>query len=68
MNIGDVVILTQVFVTVDMCDIPEARTVMIISGPNEAGNIKVLLPSGDTRWVHCSSVEYPGKQKMYLKK
>ena len=68
MNIGDIVRLTDSFVTVDFINIPETKIVMIIEGPNEAGNIRVLLPDAKTKWVHCSDVEYFKKNiRSYLK-
>ena len=68
MKVGDLVRLVDTFVTVDFINVPETKIVMIIEGPNEVGNIKVLLPSAKTRWVHCSDVEYFRKNhRGYLK-
>lgn len=68
MKIGDLVKLTEAFITVDFINMPETKIVMIIEGPNEVGNIKVLLPNAKTRWVHCSDVEYfKRNNKSYLK-
>ena len=43
MKVGDLVRLIDTFVTVDFINVPETKIVMIIEGPNEVGNIKVLL-------------------------
>ena len=68
MKVGDLVKLIDTFVTVDYINIPETKIVMIIEGPNEVGNVKVLLPNAKTRWVHCSDVEYYIKNtRSYLK-
>lgn len=67
MKIGDIVRFSDIFVTTDMCQVPDIKVVMIIDGPNEVGNIKVLLPTGETQWIHCSDVEYMQKGKMYLR-
>ncbi len=68
MKVGDLVRLVDTFITVDFVNVPETKIVMIIEGPNEVGNIKVLLPSAKTRWVHCSDVEYFRKNtRSYLK-
>lgn len=66
MKIGDIVRFSDVFVTTDMCQVPDTKVVMIIEGPNEVGNIKVLLPTGEAKWVHCSDVEYSTSDKRYL--
>jgi hypothetical protein len=68
MKIGDVVKLTEEFVTTDFCHVGEEHTVMIIDGPNEVGNIKVLLPTGSTRWLHRSAVKCYRDKGVYLKK
>ena len=68
MKVGDLVKLIDVFTTVDFVNIPNEKVVMIIEGPNEAGNIKVLLPSAKIKWVHCSDVEYFTRNvRSYLK-
>lgn len=68
MKIGDVVKLTEEFITADFCYVGEEHTVMIIDGPNEVGNVKVLLPTGSTRWLHCSEVKHYAEKGVYLKK
>ena len=68
MKVGDLVRLIDVFTTVDFVNIPNEKIVMIIEGPNEVGNIKVLLPNAKTKWVHCSDVEYYTRNtRSYLK-
>ena len=68
MKVGDLVKLIDTFVTVDFINVPEEKIVMIIEGPNEVGNIKVLLPNAKTKWVHCSDVEYYTRNtRSYLK-
>ena len=67
MKVGDIVRLTEQFITVDHCYVGEYKTVMIVEGPNEVGNIRVLLPNASTRWVHCSDVEYLTQTRRYLK-
>ena len=67
MRVGDIVELTEEFVTVDFCHFGDSKVVMIIEAPNEVGNIRVLLPSGSIRWVHCSDISYPVKRRSYLK-
>ena len=69
MKVGDLVKLLDTFVTVDFVHLPEKKIAMIVEGPNEAGNVKVLLPNASTRWVHCSDLEYfPRDTERYLKK
>ena len=58
MKVGDLVRLIDTFTTVDFVNVPNEKIVMIIEGPNEVGNVKVLLPNAKTKWVHCSDVEY----------
>ena len=68
MKVGDLVRLIDTFTTVDFVNMPNEKIVMIIEGPNEVGNIKVLLPNANTRWVHCSDVEYYTRNtRSYLK-
>ena len=67
MKVGDIVRLTEQFITVDHCYVGDYKTVMIVEGPNEVGNIRVLLPDASTRWVHCSDVEYFIHTRRYLK-
>jgi hypothetical protein len=69
MKVGDLVKLLDTFITVDFVQMPQKKIAMIIEGPNEVGNVKVLLPDASTRWVHCSDLEYfPRDVKGYLKK
>ena len=68
MKVGDFVRLIYIFTTVDFVNMPNEKIVMIIEGPNEVGNIKVLLPNAKTKWVHCSDVEYYTRNtRRYLK-
>ena len=68
MKVGDLVRLIDTFTTVDFVNTPNEKIVMIIEGPNEVGNIKVLLPNAKTKWVHCSDVEYYTRNtRSYLK-
>tara|TARA_B100001248_G_C26956777_1_gene264103 strand:- start:182 stop:391 length:210 start_codon:yes stop_codon:yes gene_type:complete len=68
MKVGDLVRLIDTFTTVDFVNMPNEKIVMIIEGPNEVGNIKVLLPNAKTKWVHCSDVEYYTRNtRSYLK-
>jgi len=68
MKVGDLVRLIDIFTTVDFVNMPNEKIVMIIEGPNEVGNIKVLLPNAKTKWVHCSDVEYYTRNtRSYLK-
>lgn len=56
MNIGDLV------------KYKESMIVMIAEGPNEVGNIRILLSDGRTNWVHTSDVRLIPKKGAYLKK
>jgi len=68
MKVGDLVRLIDTFTTVDFVNVPNEKIVMIIEGPNEVGNVKVLLPNAKTKWVHCSDVEYYTRNtRSYLK-
>ena len=68
MKVGDLVKLIDTFVTVDFINVPEVKIAMIIEGPNDVGNIKVLLTNGKAKWVHCSDVQYfPRNDRNYLK-
>lgn len=68
MKTGDLVKLLDSFMTVDFVEMPSTKIVMIIEGPNDVGNIKVLLPNAKTKWVHCSDVEYvKNSLRNYLK-
>ena len=67
MNVGDIVELTYEFTTVDFCHIGDRKTVMIVEGPNEVGNIRILLPNGTLKWVHCSDISYAPSKRRYLK-
>ena len=68
MKVGDLVRLIDTFTTVDFVKVPNEKIVMIIEGPNEVGNVKVLLPNAKTKWVHCSDVEYYTRNtRSYLK-
>jgi len=42
------------------------RIAMIIDGPNEVGNIKLLLSTGDVVWRNSAEVEYFPRDKRYL--
>jgi hypothetical protein len=42
------------------------KIAMIIDGPNEVGNIKLLLSTGDVAWRHSAEVEYFPRDKRYL--
>tara|TARA_R100000005_G_C4860289_1_gene122080 strand:- start:115 stop:291 length:177 start_codon:yes stop_codon:yes gene_type:complete len=42
------------------------KVAMIVEGPNEVGNIKLLLSNGEVTWRHCSEVEYMPKERRYF--
>ena len=69
MKVGDLVKYTESYMTVDLYPMPQERIAMIIEGPNEVGNIRILLPNGKVTWVHCSDVSYLPRQttRSYLK-
>ena len=43
------------------------KIVMIAEGPNEVGNIRILLSDGRTSWIHTSEVRLIPKTGNYLK-
>ena len=70
MKVGDLVKYSDSYTTVDYTPIPTERIAMIVEGPNEVGNIRILLSNGKSTWVHCSDVSYLPKEiiRSYLKK
>lgn len=68
MKVGDLVKYLEPQMTVDFYPMPNERIAMIIQGPNEVGNIRILLSNGKPIWVHSSDVSYlPRKQtRRYL--
>lgn len=69
MKVGDLVKYSGSYMTVDYSFMPSERIAMIVEGPNEVGNIRILLSNGNSTWVHCSDVSYFPKEKSrnYLK-
>ena len=69
MKVGDLVKYTESYMTVDLCPMPRERIAMIVEGPNEVGNVRILLSNGHATWVHCSDVSYLSKKtaRNYLK-
>ena len=43
------------------------KIAMIVDGPNEVGNIRILLSNGKSTWVHCSDVSLFPKKGKYLR-
>ena len=67
MRVGDLVKYTESYMTVDLYPVPQERIAMIVEGPNEVGNVRILLPNGKSAWVHCSDVSYLSRERSYLK-
>ena len=67
MNIGDLVKVSIVCTGHGAYAMKESKIAMIIEGPNEVGNIKLLLSNAEIRWAHCSEVEYLPRTRSYLK-
>ena len=69
MKVGDLVKYEEPYMTVDLYPVPRERIAMIVEGPNEVGNIRILLSNGKATWVHCSDVSYFQQQttRSYLK-
>lgn len=69
MKVGDLVKYSESYMTVDFCPQPREKIAMIVEGPNEVGNIRILLSNGKSTWVHCSDVSYFPKDtiRSYLK-
>ena len=67
MRVGDLVKYIESYTTVDLYASPKERIAMIVEGPNEVGNVRILLPNGKSAWVHCSDVSYMPKERSYLK-
>ena len=67
MKIGD---LVRVRVKVDDTGSSEEETkiAMIVEGPNEVGNVRLLLPNAISIWMHRAEVEYIPREGVYLKK
>lgn len=67
MKVGDLVKYKESYTTVDLYSGLREKIAMIVEGPNEVGNVRILLPNGKATWVHCSDVEYLPKTRGYLK-
>ena len=67
MNVGDLVRIKIRFTAHGLYEEREDKIAMIVEGPNEVGNIKLLLPDGKSIWRHSAEVEYLPKRKGYLK-
>ena len=67
MKVGDLVRISIVYTGHGAYAMKDTKLAMIVEGPNEVGNIRVLLSDGSTSWKHCSEVEYLPKKKGYLK-
>ena len=67
MTVGDLVKIKISFTPRYLREEREDRIAMIVEGPNEVGNIRLLLSDGSSVWRHSAEVEYLPKAKGYLK-
>lgn len=67
MKVGDLVKVKDLFTPHGIYEGEDYKIAMIVEGPNEVGNIKILLSSGEITWVHSAEVEYLPKNRIYLK-
>lgn len=67
MKVGDLVRLMTSFTAHGSYEPDVIRVAMIIEGPNDAGKVKLLLPTGDVTWRHSTELEYIPRERSYLK-
>lgn len=68
MNVGDLVRIRINFTAHGLYKEREEKIAMIVEGPNEVGNVRLLLSDGRSIWRHTTEVEYLPKGRSYLKK
>jgi hypothetical protein len=66
MNVGDLVRIRTVFTAHGTYEENETKVAMIVEGPNEAGKVKLLLPTGTIVWRHTAELEYIPRNRKYL--
>ena len=68
MKIGDLVRVNLKITGHGSFEETETKIAMIVEGPNEVGNVRLLLPDATSVWRHSAEVEYLPREGVYLKK